>query len=197
MGDERNISFFRPCRRPAAIAPQRWSWSASRRCCLHAPCRLPRVPLTPVPAFIASYQSALAINDLITAVLLFSQFAPAPVAGAVAACERLPVHRGRSHRPRPDLSRPVRSDRTFRCGAADDSLALHDLARRISASGARLCAAEGQGWRPQNQRVGRPGAVRQRHRRRRYAVRRDLDRDRPARHPADAAERRTGTYTPV
>jgi PAS domain S-box-containing protein len=40
-------------------------------------CALPfaRLPLTPVPAFIASYQSALAINDLITAVLLFSQFA--------------------------------------------------------------------------------------------------------------------------
>jgi PAS domain S-box-containing protein len=32
------------------------------------------VPLAPVPAFIASYQSALAINDVITAVLLFSQF---------------------------------------------------------------------------------------------------------------------------
>ena len=33
------------------------------------------VPLTPVPAFVASYQSALAVNDLITAILLFSQFA--------------------------------------------------------------------------------------------------------------------------
>src|ERR1700747_1091500 len=32
-------------------------------------------PLTPVPAFVASYQSALAINDIITAILLFSQFA--------------------------------------------------------------------------------------------------------------------------
>src|SRR5258708_24923514 len=32
------------------------------------------MPLAPVPAFVASYQSALAINDLITAVLLFSQF---------------------------------------------------------------------------------------------------------------------------
>jgi PAS domain S-box-containing protein len=31
-------------------------------------------PLTPVPAFVASYQSALAVNDLITAVLLYSQF---------------------------------------------------------------------------------------------------------------------------
>src|ERR1700737_4225828 len=32
------------------------------------------VPLAPIPAFVASYQSALALNDLITAVLLFSQF---------------------------------------------------------------------------------------------------------------------------
>ncbi len=32
------------------------------------------VPLAPVPAFVASYQSALAIIDLITAILLFSQF---------------------------------------------------------------------------------------------------------------------------
>jgi hypothetical protein len=31
-------------------------------------------PLAQVPGFVASYQSALAINDLITAVLLFSQF---------------------------------------------------------------------------------------------------------------------------
>jgi PAS domain S-box-containing protein len=33
-----------------------------------------RVPLTPIPAFVASYQSALAINDLITTILLLSQF---------------------------------------------------------------------------------------------------------------------------
>jgi PAS domain S-box-containing protein len=32
------------------------------------------VPLPPIPAFVASYQSALAVNDLITAILLFSQF---------------------------------------------------------------------------------------------------------------------------
>jgi PAS domain S-box-containing protein len=31
-------------------------------------------PLAPIPAFVASYQSALAVNDLITAVLLLSQF---------------------------------------------------------------------------------------------------------------------------
>ncbi len=34
-----------------------------------------RLAAAPVPAFVASYQSALAINDLITAVLLFSDFA--------------------------------------------------------------------------------------------------------------------------
>src|SRR5437879_868175 len=34
-----------------------------------------KVPLTPIMAFIPIYQSALAINDLITAVLLFGQFA--------------------------------------------------------------------------------------------------------------------------
>ena len=33
------------------------------------------MPLAPVPGFVASYQSALAINDIITAVLLLSQFA--------------------------------------------------------------------------------------------------------------------------
>jgi len=39
-------------------------------------CAVPfaRVPLTPVPAFVASYQSMLAVNDLITAILLYSQF---------------------------------------------------------------------------------------------------------------------------
>jgi PAS domain S-box-containing protein len=34
-----------------------------------------KLPLPPVPAFISSYQSALAIIDVITAILLFSQFA--------------------------------------------------------------------------------------------------------------------------
>ena len=33
-----------------------------------------RVPLQTMPAFIPAYQSALAINDLITAILLFGQF---------------------------------------------------------------------------------------------------------------------------
>ncbi|NUS19076.1 MAG: hybrid sensor histidine kinase/response regulator, partial [Mesorhizobium sp.] len=32
------------------------------------------IPLSPAPAFVASYQSALAVSDIITAVLLLSQF---------------------------------------------------------------------------------------------------------------------------
>ena len=32
-------------------------------------------PLAQIPGFVGSYQSALAINDLVTAILLFSQFA--------------------------------------------------------------------------------------------------------------------------
>ena len=117
---------------------------------------------------------------------------PAPVAGSVVACERLPVHRGRSHRPRPVLPGRILSDRTSQFGPANNSLALPDLAQWISASGDWLRIAEGQGWRSQNQRVSRPSAVRQRHRRRCYAVGRDLDRDRRARHPPHASERRAG-----
>jgi PAS domain S-box-containing protein len=35
---------------------------------------LAATPLTPIPAFVASYQSALALNDVITAILLYAQF---------------------------------------------------------------------------------------------------------------------------
>ncbi|MEH2502509.1 PAS domain S-box-containing protein [Bradyrhizobium sp. AZCC 1578] len=74
MGNERNIflSTMKATRgdRTAALAVVGFS------AVLFA-CAVPfaGVPLAPVPAFVASYQSALAINDLITAVLLFSQFA--------------------------------------------------------------------------------------------------------------------------
>ena len=74
MGDERNIflSTMPASRRDRVPALAVVGISAV----LFA-CAVPfaGVPLTPVPAFVASYQSALAINDLITAVLLFSQFA--------------------------------------------------------------------------------------------------------------------------
>jgi L-aminopeptidase/D-esterase-like protein len=66
-------SFSRPCR-------DRQGWYAAISIVVVSAllfvCAVPfaGVPLAPVPAFVASYQSALVINDLITAVLLFSQF---------------------------------------------------------------------------------------------------------------------------
>ena len=74
MGDERNIflSTMPATRRDRMVALAVVGASG-----LLFVCAVPfaGVPLTPVPAFVASYQSALAINDMITAVLLFSQFA--------------------------------------------------------------------------------------------------------------------------
>src|SRR3954466_11862728 len=74
MGDERNIflSTMPATRRDRISALAVVGVSAVLFACA-AP--FAGVPLAPVPAFVASYQSALAINDLITAVLLFSQFA--------------------------------------------------------------------------------------------------------------------------
>jgi PAS domain S-box-containing protein len=73
-GDERNIFLS------TMPASRRDRTAALAVICVSAvlfACAVPfaRMPLTPVPAFVASYQSALAINDVITAVLLFSQFA--------------------------------------------------------------------------------------------------------------------------
>ena len=74
MGDERNIFLS------TMPASRRDRTAALAVVCVSAvlfACAVPfaGMPLTPVPAFVASYQSALAINDVITAVLLFSQFA--------------------------------------------------------------------------------------------------------------------------
>jgi PAS domain S-box-containing protein len=73
-GDERNIFLS------TMPASRRDRTAALAVVCVSAvlfACAVPfaGMPLTPVPAFVASYQSALAINDVITAVLLFSQFA--------------------------------------------------------------------------------------------------------------------------
>ena len=146
---------------PAGLTPRSQGGAGRRRRLVGSVrCAVPfaTVPLTPIPAFVASYQSALAINDLITAILLFSQFAPVAVAGAAVACERISVHRGGSGRSRPDLSGPVCADRASGRRTADNSLALHGLARRISASRARLRAAERQGRRRQDK--GSVGAER-------------------------------------
>ncbi|MCK1516631.1 PAS domain S-box protein [Bradyrhizobium sp. 190] len=75
MGDERNIIFLSTM--PASRRDRAAALVVVGISAVLFACAVPfaTVPLTPVPAFIASYQSALAIADLITAVLLFSQFA--------------------------------------------------------------------------------------------------------------------------
>ena len=47
-----------------------------------------RVPLTPVPAFIPAYEASLVVVDLITAVLLFGQFAQLRSAASRLAASR-------------------------------------------------------------------------------------------------------------
>src|SRR4051795_3662886 len=74
MGDERNIFLSTM---PATRGDRMSALAVVGVSAVLFACAVPfaGVPLAPVPAFVASYQSALAINDLITAVLLFSQFA--------------------------------------------------------------------------------------------------------------------------
>jgi PAS domain S-box-containing protein len=74
MGDERNIFISTV---PATNSDRRAALIVVGVSAVLFACAVPfaRVPLAPMPAFVASYQSALAINDLITAVLLFSQCA--------------------------------------------------------------------------------------------------------------------------
>src|SRR5215212_1968048 len=74
MGDERHIFLSTM---PATRGDRRAALAVVGVSALLFICAVPfaGVPLAPVPAFVASYQSALAINDLITAILLFSQFA--------------------------------------------------------------------------------------------------------------------------
>jgi PAS domain S-box-containing protein len=74
MGDERNIFLSTM---PATRGDRMAALAVVGVSAVLFACAVPfaGVPLAPVPAFVASYQSALAINDLITTVLLFSQFA--------------------------------------------------------------------------------------------------------------------------
>src|SRR3954463_4235309 len=74
MGDERNIFLSTM---PATRSDRTPALAVVGVSAVLFACAVPfaGVPLAPVPAFVASYQSALAINDLITAILLFSQLA--------------------------------------------------------------------------------------------------------------------------
>ena len=99
-----------------------------------------------------------------------------PVARPAAAGRRLPVHRPDGDRAWADLSRTVRADRAARRRTADDRLALHVLARRISADGHRLCGIQARrraGRRDAS--VGRDRRERRRGRRRGRRARADRD----------------------
>ena len=103
-----------------------------------------KVALRPVPAFIPIYQSALLVNDLITAVFLLGQRQLSRSQGAEPARRRLSVHCADVDRACANVSRFVRANRAARCRAADHGLALHFLARRLSALRHRLHAE--MGW---------------------------------------------------
>ena len=99
-----------------------------------------KVALQPVPAFIPIYQSALLVNDLITAVFLLGQrqlsrsHGLSLLAGAYLFTALMStVHA---------LSFPGRVSRqtAARCRAVDHGLALHVLARRVPAFRHRLYA---------------------------------------------------------
>src|SRR5690348_18222152 len=57
---------------PATRRDRQVAWAVVGVSALLFACAVPfaGMPLAPVPAFVASYQSALAVNDLITAILL-------------------------------------------------------------------------------------------------------------------------------
>ena len=113
-----------------------------------------QVPLPAVPAFVASYQSALGINDLITAILLLSQFSLlrsrallALASGYLFTAVAAVVH-GLTF---PNL---FAAGGLLNAGSADHGLALYGLARRLPALRARLRPAQGQGRRQRNQGIG-------------------------------------------
>ena len=156
MGDERNIFLSTM---PATSRDRRAALAVVGVSAVLFACAVPfaGVPLAPVPAFVASYQSALAINDLITAVLLFSQFAILRsrallllASGYLFTAMAAIVHALTF----PGLFAP---DRAARRGNADHRLALHGLARRISAPGPRLCAVEGERQRAEDTGFDRRG----------------------------------------
>ena len=136
------------------------------------------VPLAPVPAFVASYQSALAINDIITAVLLLSQFAILRsrallflASGYLFTAAAAVVHALTF----PGLFTPAG---LFERRPPNHRLALHDLARRLSVACHRLRPQQGARRRAQGQVVHAPRNPRLYRRGRRRHRRLQLDRHR-------------------
>ena len=146
------------------------------------------VPLTPVPAFVAAYQSALAINDIITAVLLLSQFAILRsrallllASGYLFTAAAAVIHALTF----PGLFTPYG---IVRRRTADHGLALHDLARRLPAVRAGLRPQQGARRRRQGKTADLDRDPRQHRRGRPRDDSLHLARHRRPRPAADAAE---------
>ncbi len=98
-----------------------------------------KLPVAPLPTFIPIYQSALVINDFITVVFLLGQRQFGARQRDELPRRRLSVHRADLDCTCAHLSRLVLADRAARRRAADHGLALHVLARRLSAFRHWLC----------------------------------------------------------
>ncbi len=92
-----------------------------------------KLPLAPVWAFIPIYESALVVNDLITAVLLFGQFSFLRSRALLVLASGYLFTAFIADRARADVSRLVRADRPARRRPAEHRVAVHVLARRLPA----------------------------------------------------------------
>ena len=93
--------------------------------------------------FIPIYQSALTINELVTAALLFAQFSILRSRALLVLACGYSVHGWHGRCPHAVVSGPVCAGRADRLGAADHSLAVHVLARGLPDCRDRLCQDEG------------------------------------------------------
>ena len=105
------------------------------------------VPLRPMPVFIPIYQSALVINDMVTAVFLLGQQQFLRDRRVDRSGGRLSVHGADVDPARPDISRLVFAYRAIGCRSADHGVALYVLARRLSALRHRLRGLRHGRWR--------------------------------------------------
>ena len=181
-------SFSRPCRRRAGIALRLWPLSPSpravRRC--RTICHCAAYPGSGVHCELSIRACNQRSDHGRSAVFAVR---PAAVAGSVAACERIFVHRGRCDRPCPELPGRIFSDWAFsiparrqrpgstRSGTADF---------RLSSLGYALLKNKDGGPKIQ----GSPGRalLGASSRCRRSIMRSHVDRDRQARYPADDVE---------
>ena len=115
---------------------------------------------------------------------------------AAAAVDRVSVHGSSGGDPRPHLPGTVRTDRAVGRQLTDHGLALHDLARRVSAVRAGLWLAQGRQRRQQDRRTDRASHRARRPRRDRRDGCHRLDRHGAARSAAGPAQETAATPPP-